>query len=125
MIYESRSIRVKMIREPGLHTNEETSVKPIFRSYKLGETILSFVVAVYFFQCFKDKIPGDFFPQASRKKKKKRERNTESPPFSTLVWWFKMPKGYAGLHANVSLSLLFLPNFIYRNAVCKLSQYHL
>lgn len=42
-----------MIREPGLHTNKETSVKPIFRSYKLGQTTLSFIVAVYFFQCFK------------------------------------------------------------------------
>lgn len=49
MIYDSRSIRVIMIIEPGLHTEKETSVKPIFRSFKLDQAILSFIVAVFVF----------------------------------------------------------------------------
>lgn len=48
MIYDSRSIRVIMIIEPGLHTEKETSVKPIFRSFKF-QAILSFIVAVFVF----------------------------------------------------------------------------
>jgi len=74
MIYESRSIRVKRIRESGLHTNKETSVKPLFRSYKSGQTILSFVVAVYFFSEFQTlNSRWFFFSEAGTKKKKKKE----------------------------------------------------
>lgn len=32
-----------------MHTNKDTSVKPILRSYKLGQTNLGFVVGVHFF----------------------------------------------------------------------------
>lgn len=122
MIYESRSIRVKIIRDLGLHTNKETSVKPIFKSYKLAQNTLNFVVGNQFFQCFRHKNAGFLFPKNPNKAKR---RIAKSQPFSLLLWWFKMPKDLSGLHVKASLSLLFLLNFIYRNAVCKLSQYYL
>lgn len=62
MIYESRSIRVIMIIEPGLHTEKETSVKPIFRSFKLDQAILSFIVAAFFFRFSNIKFQVIFSP---------------------------------------------------------------
>lgn len=62
MIYESRSIRVIMIIEPSLHTEKETSVKPIFRSFKLDQAILSFIVAAFFFRFSNIKFQVIFSP---------------------------------------------------------------
>lgn len=60
-----------MIGEPGLHTNKDTSVKPILRSYKLSQTNLRFVVAVYFFSVSNIKFQVIFSPKLEVKKKKK------------------------------------------------------
>lgn len=71
MIYERRIIRVKIIGEPGLHTNKEASVKPIFKSYKLGQSILSLVLAgffIVFFQGFQRKNSRCVFPLGGSKK---------------------------------------------------------
>lgn len=87
MIYESRSIRVKMIREPELHTNKETSVKTIFKSYKLGQTILSFVVDIHFFQCFRHKIEGIFLPKLVPKRSPTSQKR-ELPKSSLFLYLF-------------------------------------
>lgn len=68
MIYERRLIRVKIIGKPGLRTNKEASVKPIFRSYKLGQSILSlvfaeFFVLVFFYRVYNIKFQVSFPPK--------------------------------------------------------------
>lgn len=57
-----------MIGEPGLHTNKDTSVKPILRSYKLGQTNLGFVVGVHFFSVSNTKFQVIFPPDWKEKK---------------------------------------------------------
>lgn len=58
-----------MIGEPGLHTNKDTSVKSILRSYKLGQTNPKFVVGVHFFSVSNTKFQVIFSPKLEGKKK--------------------------------------------------------